>query len=134
MSGPRCTICSHPKRRKIEAMYPTASTRLIALKFRVSQAAVNRHKKHIRALMAKQEQKPATSLRERFDKLVEGASNELEKATVASEKIGWYTVIAKYMDMAVRLGIEEARRREVHAYQGCDPVIVAMWERFHEGT
>lgn len=46
--GSKCTICIHPKRKKIDAaILDGESRRSIANRFGVSEAAVQRHKKHI---------------------------------------------------------------------------------------
>lgn len=51
----RCTVCDHPERNAIDSLVAnqTASERIIANRYGLTQAAVHRHKQHIPARVAK---------------------------------------------------------------------------------
>jgi hypothetical protein len=102
--------------------------REISEKTGVSISALHRHKDHMKRSLAKTEQNNGMSLREKFDSLVQDASDSLASATTSRDKMGWHGVLANWMNLAYKLGIEEARQREKQVYQDVTPAVLKMIE------
>jgi hypothetical protein len=135
-----CKACIHPQRADIDAAIGTGVPyRDIAGQFHLSKSCVERHAAHIKAVVQKartkrerRNVKNAKTIRERFDVLVEQATQGLENAKTDRDKQGWHVVLARWFDLAYKLGMEEQRRRAEQERRGVGPEVAAKIDEIME--
>ena len=128
----RCSICRRKDRQQIEESYATETNRTIAARFSLSTAAVNRHKAHIRAAVAKVEERAGRSFVDYFMEMWEQAIAEYGKATDSMEKATWFRERRGLLETGARLGMQ--RQQEGRLYKGLDLSVEELWTGFHDRT
>jgi hypothetical protein len=126
-----CKICKAKNRKAIEkAIVSGVSLRDIARQFKVSKDGVSRHKRHIKSTIIQAAEKrmikAGKSYVERFEALVEDAEKSLKTAKTDSAKQGWHHVLGRYLELAYKLGMEEARRKEQQQFKDVTPAVLAI--------
>lgn len=108
----KCTVCSHPKRAAIDkAIVSGASNRDIARQFGAGEKSVQRHRAHIKQAIIKA--RDAGVIRagktgyERWEGLYVLADEALRRAANDRDAQGWHQVLARYLELAHKLGVEE---------------------------
>ena len=128
-----CKVCARKDRKRIEGMYIHHPMREISQKTGISISALHRHKEHFRTALEKADIANGTSFRAKFDALVEDAAASLKKAKTDRDKIGWHGVLANWMNLAAKLGIEEARLREAQqTFSDVTPAVLKLIEEAKE--
>jgi len=102
----------------------------------MAETSIRRHRAHLKGMIKKAEGKrerrnlkTAKTIRERFDGLVEQAAEGLKNAKTDRDKQGWHVVLARWFDLAYKLGMEEQRRREEQEHRGVGPEVGALIDR-----
>lgn len=128
----RCTICRRKDRQKIDEAFATDSNRTIASRFNLSTGAVARHKKHIRAAIAKVEERAGRSFADYFMEMWDQAIAEYKLAGNSMEKATWFRERRGLLETGARLGMQ--RQHEGRLYTGLDVSIEEVWDRFHDAS
>ena len=126
----RCSICRRKDRQQIDEAYATESNRVIAGRFRLSQSAVDRHKKHIKAVVAKVEERAGKSFVEYFMEMWEQAITEYAQAGNSMEKAAWFRERRGLLETGARLGMQ--RQQEGRLYKGLDLGVEELWAGLHD--
>ena len=134
-----CTICASDKRLEVDKLITSGKPlREITRQTGFKKDAIQRHKPHVgEAIQKAAETKQvarALTLRERFDNLVESANTSLSEATNDRDKIGWHGVIKGWMDLALKLGMEAQRDKQVNIMDEMPAVMKAIDAEFGKGA
>jgi hypothetical protein len=124
--GQRCTICLRKDRQKIDESYATDSNRSIASRFHLSTGAVARHKKHIKAAIAKVEERAGRSFADYFMEMWDQAIAEYKLAGNSMEKATWFRERRGLLETGARLGMQ--RQQEGRLYTGLDGSVKEVWD------
>ena len=108
----KCTACYHPERAAIDkAIVSGESNRCVAARFHLSENAVQRHRAHIRQAIIRAKDAEIIAVGktgyERFSELWILADEALRKAVGDRDKQGWHQILARYLELAHKLGMEE---------------------------
>jgi hypothetical protein len=120
-----CTVCAHASRRAIDvAIVSGKSNRIIASQFRVTRAAVQRHKQHVAAALERASEKRTVSIGEsilnRLEDLYQrglGLLNSTERAKNHSASIGYLRELRGILS-----GLYEVSRAVVPKYAQQPPM------------
>ena len=109
----KCTVCSYEQCAAIDrAIIAGESNRSIAKRHPgVSESAIQRHRAHIRQAIIRAKDAEIIAVGktgyERFSELWILADEALRKAVGDRDKQGWHQILARYLELAHKLGMEE---------------------------
>ncbi len=133
----KCSICKHPKKAHINRalLNPKKSLRQIAAQYGISASTLQRHKKHLIAAMqlAKKEAelKEGKTAFEQFNEMVKQAEQKYNNSSGALQ-VSWFREWRGMLELAFKLGIEEARQRERQTFADMTPAVKAIIDKEFE--
>ncbi len=130
----KCSICAHPKKRWIDqALLKGAAVAKVARKYGVSSEALRRHKhNHLSKQIAKVEERTGKTFVERFEDLYRRLVEIAKDAKSTTEKIACLREERGLLEMAVKLGMEEQRRRDQQTFLDVTPGVKEIIDKEFE--
>ena len=133
----KCSVCKNRKRAHINRalLNPKKALREIAAQYGISASTLQRHKKHLIAAMqlAKKEAelKEGKTAFEQFNEMVKQAEQKYNNSSGALQ-VSWFREWRGMLELAFKLGIEEARQRERQTFADMTPAVKAIIDKEFE--